>query len=76
LTWFGHCQRPSTRVLRAQRAGPEETGVGSGQTTLEIDGLTWFDHCQRPSTRVLRAQRAGPEETGVDSGQTTLEIDG
>ncbi|KAH9398214.1 hypothetical protein TYRP_019223 [Tyrophagus putrescentiae] len=30
------CQRPSTRVSRAKRAGPEETDVDTGQVTVNV----------------------------------------
>ncbi|KAH9401589.1 hypothetical protein TYRP_016986, partial [Tyrophagus putrescentiae] len=58
LTTLGHCERPPTRVSRAERAGPESVGIHSAQV----------------SSGVPRAKRAGPEETEVDSGQVTSEI--
>ncbi|KAH9398501.1 hypothetical protein TYRP_018742 [Tyrophagus putrescentiae] len=33
LTTLGHCERPPTRVSRAERAGPESVGVHSAQVS-------------------------------------------
>ncbi|KAH9401271.1 hypothetical protein TYRP_002867 [Tyrophagus putrescentiae] len=33
LTTLGHCERPQTRVSRAERAGPESVGVHSAQVS-------------------------------------------
>ncbi|KAH9403613.1 hypothetical protein TYRP_014798, partial [Tyrophagus putrescentiae] len=36
LTTLGHCERPPTRVSRAERAGPESVGVHSAQVSSGI----------------------------------------
>ncbi|KAH9398693.1 hypothetical protein TYRP_018501 [Tyrophagus putrescentiae] len=37
LRTLGHCERPPTRVSRAERAGPESVGVHSAQVSSGIN---------------------------------------
>ncbi|KAH9400094.1 hypothetical protein TYRP_001651 [Tyrophagus putrescentiae] len=44
LTTLGHCERPPTRVSRAERVGPESVGVHSAQVS---SGCAVWGFCLR-----------------------------